>query len=84
MDLDHAFSEAHDRARAYATVHNADLPTERCPGCGCEGHCPGVRCPDCGYLHRTSWAILRSTEWGYRVVALNNRRRVFATFNVAL
>jgi hypothetical protein len=83
VDLDGAFEQARHNAETYAIAHNAPLPTARCPQCGVEGHCPGLACPDCGYVHPRSWAILKSTEWGFDVVALNERRRVFGRFNVA-
>jgi len=33
-------------------------------------------------VHPVSWVLLLDTEFGYNVVALNNRKHIVATFNV--
>lgn len=81
-DLDYAFIAARKAAREFINEHNRGLPSDFCPKCGDEGHVPGLMCPACGYRHDVPWAILQDTEWGYEVVALTNRRKVFAVFNV--
>ena len=74
-----AFRKAKRSAEQYANQYNASLPSEACPGCGVDGHVPGLKCP-CGYRHDKSWVILRDSEWGYEVVALNNRSIVHEHF----
>ncbi|WP_145928624.1 hypothetical protein OH491_03690 [Termitidicoccus mucosus] len=58
------------------------LPADQCPFCGRPGHVPGLPCPECFHCHEVSWAILQDTEFGYEVVALNDRRQVLARFEV--
>ena len=79
--LEEAFHHARHRALAFIKKHNDMLPTD-CPKCREEGHIPGLRCPNCGYLHGTAWAILRDTEYGYDVIPLNDRRRILESFTV--
>lgn len=77
-----AFAKARRKAVSFAERHNRKLPAERCPRCSHDGHVPGLRCPACGYRHHTSWAIIRDTEFGYDVVALNNRKDILAMFEI--
>lgn len=81
-DLDAAFEKQKQHALEYIHTFNAKLPSAACPGCGDEGHVPGLKCPVCGYRHPIAWAILRDTEFGYDAVALTQRARVYQTFNV--
>jgi len=79
-----AFMTQKIKAEAFIERYNSALPTERCPGCDTADHCPGLPCPDCNYVYQTSWSILKDTEWGYDVVALNDRKRILVRFNVEL
>ena len=72
------FTKARTQAVEFAERHNDALPW-LCPGC-CEPYYSGIECPDCGYLHETSIALVLDCEFGYDVVAFNNRRNVFARF----
>ncbi len=81
-DLSRAFATAKSDALAFIEHHNAELPTESCPTCGVSGHVPGLPCPECSHAYEVSWAILLDSEYGYDAVALNNRKHVFARFNV--
>lgn len=80
--LEEAFRHQKDRALCFIRKHNATLPSDSCPSCHEEGHVPGLRCPACGYRHKTPWAILRDTEFGYEVIPLTNRKVVIAEFKV--
>lgn len=82
--LDSAFRRQKAEALRFIDDFNDKLPAQNCPNCGAEGHVPGLPChnAECGYKHEVSWAILLDTEFGYEVVALNNRKHVFASFNV--
>lgn len=82
--IDLAFREAKRRAETYIEGHNNQLPTAKCPSCQTDGHCPGLACPDCGHVTSVSWAILRDDEFGYEVIALNDRKRIYARFPVNL
>lgn len=82
--LDRAFARAREKAAAFASKRNSKLPAAACPQCSDSGHVPGLRCPSCGYKHSEPWSIVLDTEWGYAVVALTNRRMVFAEFKVRL
>ncbi len=84
--LESAFRCQKKKALEFIDQFNERLPSQNCPNCGIEGHVPGLPCPaaDCGYKHEISWAILLDTEFGYDVVALNDKRGpAFARFNVA-
>jgi hypothetical protein len=81
-ELDGRFRAARAQTEAYVEKFNAALPTDHCPQCHAEGHCPGLPCPTCGYRHEVSWLIVLDTEWGYAAVALNDRRVVVAEFKV--
>lgn len=70
-------------AESFARQINRRLPTAHCPSCGDEGHVPGLHCPACNYVHAESWAIVRSDEWGCRVLRLNNRKRTIAVFHIS-
>lgn len=82
--LSTAFQNAKAEAEVFAEKYNSQLPIEKCPGCGEPDHCPGLACPDCGHVHSVSWAIIKDTEWGYDVVALNNKKLRVAEFRVDL
>lgn len=81
-DLDQAFSLAKAKALGFVEGHNGGLKTDACETCGAVGNIPGLPCPECSHASEVSWAILEDSEFGYNVVALNNRKRVFARFNV--
>lgn len=82
-DLDRAFSIAKAKALGFIECHNGGLKTDSCPTCGLAGHVPGLPCPECSHgSEEVSWAILEDSEFGYNVVALNNRKHIFARFNV--
>ena len=70
------------KALLFIKEYNAVLPSEECPSCKDDGHVPGLLCPACGYRHHKPWAILRDGEWGYEVIALTNRKKILARFNV--
>lgn len=81
-ELDLAFRAAKERARVFVLAYNEALPTSRCPKCKVHGHVPGLPCPDCGYIHKCAYLLVRDTEFGYAAVPLNNQRKEFAIFNV--
>ena len=81
-DLERAFSIAKAKALGFIECHNGGLKTDACETCGASGNVPGLPCPECSHASEISWAILMNSEFGYEVVALNNRKHIFAQFNV--
>jgi hypothetical protein len=77
-----AFGAQKAKALRFIEKHNSCLPADLCPHCNEPPHVPGLRCPNCGYIHATSWIILRDTEWGYEAISLRDRHHVVAKFNV--
>lgn len=77
-----AFNEAKIKALRFIEYFNENLPTEKCPFCGTKGHVPGLPCPECSHCHEVPWAILLPGEWGYEVVAINNRNHIIMEFYV--
>ena len=82
QDLEKEFAQAKRDALSFIAKYNAALPSANRPGCGDEGHVPGLRCPTCGYRHAVAWTILRDGEWGYEVIALCDRKKILARFDV--
>ena len=80
--LSDEFADAKAKALRFIESWNDRLPTEACPTCQSSGHVPGLPCPECYHVYPISWSLLLDTEWGYSVVALNNRRHVLANFNI--
>lgn len=81
--LDAAFLEQKKNALRFIEHYNANLPTDHCPICQCSGHVPGLPCPECAYVHSPSYGILRSTEWGWSVVAIDApRKNIIIKFEV--
>ncbi len=76
--LDAAFLEQKKQALNFIEHYNESLPTENCPVCLSPGHVPGLPCPECSHVHPVSWVVLRSSEYGYEVVALADRRVVMS------
>lgn len=77
-----AFREAKIKALRFIEHFNEGLPTDHCPFCGVNGHVPGLPCPECSHCYEVPWAILLPGEWGYEVVAINNRKNVIMEFYV--
>lgn len=80
--IDRAFRRQKTKALAFQKKHNAALPAEKCPFCGCNGHVPGLPCPDCCHQYEVPWGLILDTEWGYAAVSIGNRKVVLAQFNV--
>lgn len=76
--LDAAFLEQKKQALSFIENYNESLPTDHCSECLCSGHVPGLPCPECSYTHPISWAILRSSEYGFEVVTLADRKVVMS------
>jgi len=79
--IDQAFQQQKDHAINFIDNHNQLLPTDSCPFCKVSGHVPGLKCPDCLNRWDVPFAILRSTEWGWSAVAIDDQKHILAKFD---
>lgn len=75
-----AFREAKIKALRFIECFNQDLPLS-CETCG-SASVPGLPCPECNHCHPVPYAILYPGEWGYEVVAINNRKHIIMEFYI--